>query len=110
MVYAHEIKFCTTVLSEEILSPNLLDIKQLSSAFQSLILNVLFCCLAAEIHQDSAKLNASLEQTDSTLLPPASLNSAQSHYSLFLWFRLMCVSLDGMCVTPDICVCIQICK
>ena len=48
MVYAHEIRFCTTVLSEEIFSPILLDIKQRSSALQSLILlDVLFCCLAA---------------------------------------------------------------
>lgn len=29
MVYAHEISFCTTVLSEEIFTLNLLDIKQL---------------------------------------------------------------------------------
>lgn len=38
MVYAHEIWFCTTVLSKEIFSWNLLDVKKLNSAFQSPIL------------------------------------------------------------------------
>lgn len=75
--------------------PTLLAIKQLGSTFQSLILlNVLFRCVAAETHQDSAVLNTHLQQTDNMISVASGvpLNSAQLHYSLsFLGFSVVCV-------------------
>ena len=108
-VYAHEIRFCTRVLSEEISSPNLLAIKQLGSAFQSLLLlNVLFRRVAAETYQDSAVLHTHLQQTDNMMSVASGvpLNSAQLHYSLsFFGFRVVCV-----CTRVCVWVCVQICK
>lgn len=64
-------------------------------------MNVLFCCLAAEIHQDSAKLNACLEKTDSMTSVATDVPEfcTIALFSLFLVLVAMSISVS---VTLDV--------
>lgn len=114
MVYAREIRFLYDSIVRGNHFPNLIrreTAQQCISKVSFYYWMFCFCCLAAEIHQDS---NTSLERTDNTVsVAPGVLEFCTiTLFSLFLGLVDMCISKRYVrnnwyvCV----CVCIQICR